>query len=176
MDKGIARIRKIYQSRVDKGKMSEMDLESKMGLVTATTDYEAFKDVDLIIEAVPEKMDLKKQIFKELDEVCHEGAILATNTSALSISELSSATKRPDKVVGIHFFFPANVMKLVEVIPGLATSEDTIADSIGFVESIRKMPVARERMCRVFGEPSLDALLKRSRVLFARRRSDGQRN
>jgi 3-hydroxyacyl-CoA dehydrogenase len=139
--KALAKIRAVYQGRVDKGKMSPSDMEAKMALVSVTTDYEALKDADIAIEAVSEKLDLKLKIFKELDAVLPEQSILATNTSALSISALGAATKRPDKVVGIHFFFPAHVMKLIEVIPGLATSEETVADAIGFSESLRKIPV-----------------------------------
>ncbi len=139
--KALDKIRAVYQGRVDKGKMSPSDLEAKMALVSITTDYDALKDCDIVIEAVSEKMDLKIKIFKELDAVVPEQAILATNTSALSISALGAATKRPEKVVGIHFFFPAHVMKLIEVIPGLATSEETVTDAIAFSESLRKIPV-----------------------------------
>jgi len=139
--KALGQIRKIYQGRVDKGKMSPSDLDAKMALVQVTTQYEDLKDVDLVIEAVPEKMELKKKVFKDLDAVLPEQAILASNTSALSISELGASTRRPDKVVGIHFFYPAHVMKLIEVIPGLATSEETVADAVTFCESLRKLPV-----------------------------------
>src|SRR5262245_27318435 len=93
-DKALASIRKVYQGRVDKGKMSPSEMESKMSLVTVTTDLNALKDVDLVIEAVPEKMEIKKKVFAELDGVLPEQAILASNTSALSISALGSATKR----------------------------------------------------------------------------------
>lgn len=139
--KALEKIRAVYQGRVDKGKMSPSDLDAKMALVSVTTDYDALKDADIVIEAVPEKLDLKKKIFKELDGILPEQAILATNTSALSISALGAVTKRPEKVVGIHFFFPAHVMKLIEVIPGLATSEETVADSVAFCEGLRKIPV-----------------------------------
>ncbi len=141
VDKGIAKIRSIYQKRVDKGKMDASELEKKLSLVSGATSYDAFKDVDIAIEAVPEKMDLKKKVFQELDRNSSENTILATNTSALSISELSSATKRPEKVIGMHFFFPAHVMKLVEIIPGLATGTETLDDVMGFTESLRKIPV-----------------------------------
>ena len=141
VDKGIAKIRSIYQKRVDKGKMDVSELEKKLSLVSGATSYDAFKDVDIAIEAVPEKMDLKKKVFQELDRNASENAILATNTSALSVSELSSATKRPEKVIGMHFFFPAHVMKLVEIIPGLATGTETLDDVMGFTESLRKIPV-----------------------------------
>lgn len=141
VQKGMDRIRSIYQRRVEKGKMSAQEMESKLALVTPATDYGAFKDVDLVIEAVPEKMELKKQVFQELEKVVGEGSLFATNTSALSISEMASATKRPGKVIGMHFFFPAHIMKLVEVIPGLATSQETVEDVVLFTESLRKIPV-----------------------------------
>lgn len=139
--KALEKIRKIYQARIDKGKMSPSDVEQKMALVTVTSNYDDLKDADIAIEAVSEKMDLKKKVFMELDSILPEQAILASNTSALSISALGAVTKRPEKVVGIHFFFPAHVMKLIEVIPGLATSEETISDSIQFCEGLRKLPV-----------------------------------
>src|SRR3989338_852960 len=140
-EKAIANISKIYQGRVDKGKMTSQEMETKMSLVSAVDGYDALKDVDIVIEAVPEKMDIKKKVFADLDATLSENAILASNTSALSISALGAATKRPEKVVGIHFFFPAHVMKLVEIIPGLATSDETVADSIAFCEGLRKLPV-----------------------------------
>ena len=139
--KALGNIRRIYKQRVDKGKMTASDMEAKMALVTVTTKYEDLKDVDIVIEAVSEKIELKKKVFQDLDSILPEQAILASNTSALSISELGAATRRPEKVVGIHFFFPAHVMKLIEVIPGLATSEETLADTITFCEGLRKLPV-----------------------------------
>jgi 3-hydroxyacyl-CoA dehydrogenase / enoyl-CoA hydratase / 3-hydroxybutyryl-CoA epimerase len=141
VDKGLARIRKIYQSRVDKGKMTSADLESKMALVEGTTEYGSFQDADIVIEAVPEIMDLKRTVFGDLDRNTPETTIFATNTSALSISEMAAATKRPQKVVGIHFFNPASVMKLVEIIPGLDTNEETVEDARMFAESLRKVPI-----------------------------------
>ncbi len=141
VDKGIKAIRKIYQSRIDKGKMSPSDLEPKMALLSGTTSYNDLKDVDIVIEAVFENMELKKKIFKELDQACQSATILTSNTSALSVSELAGATKRQDKVIGMHFFYPAHVMKLVEVIPGLGTSSETIDDVTAFAESLRKIPI-----------------------------------
>jgi 3-hydroxyacyl-CoA dehydrogenase len=149
VDKGIARARSIYQRRVDRGKMSASDVEPKMALITGTTTYDGFSDVDIVVEAVNEKMDLKKQIFKELEEATPETCILASNTSALSISEIASVTKRAEKVVGMHFFYPAHVMKLVEVIPGLETSDETVDDTAAFSESLRKIPV-RVQECAGF--------------------------
>lgn len=141
VDKGIEAIRKIYQSRVDKGRMSPGEMQQKMDLVTGTASYEGFEDVDIVIEAVPEKMSIKRQVFAELEQVCPEQTIFASNTSALSISEMAAATKRPHKVIGMHFFNPAHVMKLVEVIPGLDTSQETVDDVVMFAESLRKIPV-----------------------------------
>ena len=139
--KGLDVIRKIYQRRVDRGKMTQDELEKKLTLVTGVTSYDGFGDVDLVIEAVPEKLELKQQIFKELDRLLPESSILASNTSSLSISSLGGVTKRPHKVIGMHFFYPAHIMKLVEVIPGLETSEETTGDIVAFAESLRKLPV-----------------------------------
>lgn len=141
LDRGMAKARSIYQRRVDKGKMSPGEMESKMDLITPTLTYDGFEDVDIVIEAVPEKMEIKRKVFQELDEVCPEQTIFASNTSALSISEMAAATKRPHKVIGMHFFNPASVMKLVEVIPGLDTSQETVDDVVMFAESLRKIPV-----------------------------------
>ena len=141
VDRGLEVIRKIYQRRVDRGKMTQDELEKKLTLVTGVTTFDGFKDVDLVIEAVPEKLDLKRQIFAELDRLAPETAILASNTSSLSISALGQATRRPHKVIGMHFFYPAHIMKLVEVIPGLDTSEETTGDITAFAESLRKLPV-----------------------------------
>ncbi len=141
LQRGMGTIRKVYEGRVAKKRMTPEELEQKMELVTPTTDYGSFKDVDLVIEAVPEILKIKLEIFRALDEHCPSSAILATNTSALSISGIGSATKRPDKVVGMHFFYPAHVMKLVEVIPGLITSDETVEEIVSFAEGLRKLPV-----------------------------------
>ncbi|MBN2056657.1 3-hydroxyacyl-CoA dehydrogenase [bacterium] len=138
---GLDKVRDIYQKRVSKGKMTEGEMQMKMNLVTGTTTYEDFEDVDIVIEAVPEDMAIKKKVLAELDEVLGEEAIIASNTSALSITEMAAATKRSGKVVGMHFFNPAHVMKLVEVIPGLTTDEETVESVIEFSESLRKIPV-----------------------------------
>ncbi|MEB3285271.1 MAG: 3-hydroxyacyl-CoA dehydrogenase [Candidatus Sericytochromatia bacterium] len=144
VDKGIEAARQVYASRVKKGKMTQNEMDQKMMLISGTTTFEGFEDVDIVIEAVTERMDIKKAVFKELDEVCPASCIFATNTSALSITELGAATKRPDKVIGMHFFNPAPVMKLVEIIPGIETSEDTINDVMDFTSSLRKLPVRVE--------------------------------
>jgi 3-hydroxyacyl-CoA dehydrogenase len=141
LDSGMEQIRSIYQRRVDKGKMSATDMASKLDLVTPTLSYDAFSDVDIVIEAVPEKMAIKKQVLQELGEACPEQTIFASNTSALSISEMAAATDKPHKVIGMHFFNPAHVMKLVEVIPGLDTGRETQDDVVMFAETLRKIPV-----------------------------------
>jgi 3-hydroxyacyl-CoA dehydrogenase len=141
LDRGLDRIRAIYQGRVDKGKMTPSEMDSKLALVEGTLSFDGFGDVDLVIEAVPENMGLKQSVFGQLEEACPEGTLFATNTSALSISEMAAATRRPHKFVGMHFFNPAHVMKLVEVVPGLDTSQETVDDVVAFAESLRKLPV-----------------------------------
>lgn len=141
VSRGLKRIRTIYERRVEKGKMSGDEAEKKIALVSGATAVESFKDVDVVIEAVPEKMEIKKKVFQEIESVLSESAILTTNTSALSISELGATTKRPSRVIGMHFFYPAHVMKLIEVIPGLATDPDVVNDVMSFSESLRKIPV-----------------------------------
>jgi 3-hydroxyacyl-CoA dehydrogenase len=149
VDRGLETIRKIYQGRVDKGKMTASDLEQKMALVTGATDYSGFSDVDIVIEAVFEEISIKQKLFQELEGICPESTIFASNTSSLPISAIAAATKRPEKVIGMHFFNPAPVMKLVEVIPGLATSQDTVDDVVAFSESLRKIPI-RVQECAGF--------------------------
>jgi 3-hydroxyacyl-CoA dehydrogenase len=141
LDKGMARIRKIYQGRVDKGKMSAGEMDGKLSLVTPALAYDDFGDVDIVIEAVPEKMGIKRAVLGELAKVLPESALIASNTSALSISEMGAASGRPAKLLGMHFFNPAHVMKLVEIIPGLDTAQETVDDVVSFTESLRKLPV-----------------------------------
>lgn len=125
VDKGIAGIDKLLSKNVEKGKMSAEDKAAVMGKISGTVDMAAAADCDLVIEAALEVMDIKKAIFKELDEICKPDCILATNTSALSVTEIAAATNRSDKVIGMHFFNPVPAMKLVEVIRGANTSDAT---------------------------------------------------
>jgi 3-hydroxybutyryl-CoA dehydrogenase len=141
VDKGIAQVDAILQGRVDKGKMSAEQKEEILGRITGTTTYDGFEDVDVVIEAAVEDLELKKTIFKELDEVCPPKTILATNTSSLPVSAIAAATNRPRKVIGMHFFNPAPVMKLVEVVPGMETSRETVDAIIDLAEKCRKLPV-----------------------------------
>ena len=138
---GVARARAAWQAEVDAGRLEAAELERRAQLITAAGDYEAFGDVDLVIEAVPERMELKQAVFSELDEVTPGHAILASNTSALSITEIGQATLRPDKVVGLHFFFPASVSRLVEVVQGEDTSTETAQVTATFAQAIRKAAI-----------------------------------
>ncbi len=143
VDKGLANIDRLLKSRVDKG-MSKKEAEAQRALVEATTEYSRFSDVDFVIEAVAESIDIKKKVFQSLDEFCSVDAIFASNTSSLSITQIGSFTRRADKVVGMHFFNPAHLMKLVEVIPGLETSQDTVHTAITLGQSLGKLAVRVE--------------------------------
>lgn len=139
--KGIAGIDKNLTRAVEKGKMAQVDKDAVMSRIKGVVDLKEAGEVELVIEAVIERMDLKKQIYKELEELFPAETIFASNTSALSISEIASVTKRADKVIGMHFFNPAPVMKLVEVIKGAATSNETYNKIVDFTNSIGKTPV-----------------------------------
>jgi 3-hydroxyacyl-CoA dehydrogenase len=132
---GLVKKEKITQEQADAG------LEHTVGLITGTTTYEGFGDVDFVIEAVPERMQIKQAVFAELDACTPGHAILASNTSSLSITEMGEVTSRPDKVVGFHYFYPASVMRLIEVIEGDETSEETVQAAVNFAQQIRKTAV-----------------------------------
>ena len=139
--KALAKITKSLSKLVEKGKMTEETKNAVLANITTTTDYKALADSDLIIEAAVETMDLKKELFKELDELCKPEAVLASNTSSLSITEIAACTNRPDKVIGMHFFNPATVMKLVEIIKGQKTSDEVTNSITELAKSIGKVPV-----------------------------------
>lgn len=141
VDRGLAGINKNLSKLVAKEKITEEQKEDILSRLSGTTEMQYAADCDLVVEAAVENMQIKKQIFAELDEICDENTILATNTSSLSITEVASATKRPDKVIGMHFFNPAPVMKLVEVIKGMATSEETFNTVKEIAQNIGKTPV-----------------------------------
>jgi 3-hydroxyacyl-CoA dehydrogenase len=141
VDQGLEKARSLWQGRVDAGKLDNAELERKLGLITGTLEYGLFGEVDLVIEAVPERMAIKQTVFSELDEVTPGHAILASNTSSLSISEMGRATGRPEKVVGFHFFYPASMMRLIEVIEGEDTSPETAQSAANFAQAIRKLPI-----------------------------------
>jgi 3-hydroxybutyryl-CoA dehydrogenase len=142
--KGLSSVEKTLSRAVEKGRMTEERKQEILGNITTTTLLEAAKDADIVVEAAVENVEIKKQIFSDLDGICKDECIMATNTSSLSITEVASATKRPDKVIGMHFFNPVPVMKLVEVIKGIATSEETKDKVIEISKSLGKDPVEVE--------------------------------
>ena len=144
VDGGMAKIEKNLSKMVAKEKITEDQKTEIMGRIHGSTDIEVVKDVDLVIEAALEEMESKKALLAQLDELVRDDVIIATNTSSLSITELASATKRPDKIIGMHFFNPVPVMKLVEIIKGLATSDETKDTILELTKALGKTPVEVE--------------------------------
>ncbi|MCB2036681.1 MAG: 3-hydroxyacyl-CoA dehydrogenase NAD-binding domain-containing protein [Burkholderiaceae bacterium] len=141
LDRGLATIRKNYEAQVKKGKLKQDKYEQRMALLTSTLSYDDIKDADMVIEAVFEELGVKETVFKKLDEVMKPGAILASNTSTLDVDKIAAFTKRPQDVVGMHFFSPANVMKLLEVVRGAKTAKDVLATVMVIAKKIRKTAV-----------------------------------
>ena len=149
VDQGLAKAREVTEGQlsrlVAKEKVTQEQADAQrdalLGRIVGTTTYDGFGDVDFVVEAVPERMEIKEAVFGELDEVTPGHAILSSNTSSLSISEMADATSRPDKVVGFHFFYPASIMRLIEVIEGDETSAETVQAAANFAQTIRKMPI-----------------------------------
>ncbi len=139
LDRGLKVVRGNYQRSSDKGRFPQEEVEARMGRFDGRLELADLADCDLIIEAVFEDMDLKRKIFTELDRVCKEGAILATNTSALDINEIAAMTRRPQDVIGLHFFSPANVMKLLEIVRAAHTADDVVATSMALAQKINKI-------------------------------------
>ena len=139
LDKGLSIIRKNYENTANKGRISFDDVEKRMDLIEGNTSLDQLNDCDLIIEAVFENMELKKDIFRQLDQIAKEGTILATNTSALNVNEIADETKRPEDVIGLHFFSPANVMRLLEIVRGNKTSKSVVASSMSISKTIGKI-------------------------------------
>ena len=149
VDHGLDKAREVTKGQLDRlvakekltQEQADAQLEAVMGRIQGTTDYDGFGDVDFVIEAAPERMEIKQAVFSELDAVTPGHAILASNTSSLSITEMGDATLRPNKVVGFHFFYPASVMPLVEIVAGDDTDEETVAAALNFAQTIRKQPI-----------------------------------
>ena len=141
LDRGIATIKKNYEAQVKKGKLKEDKYAQRMALLTSTLSYDDIKDADLVIEAVFEEMGVKETVFKQLDAVMKHGAILASNTSTLDVNAIANFTKRPEDVIGMHFFSPANVMKLLEVVRGAQTAKDVLATVMALAKTIKKTAV-----------------------------------
>ena len=149
LDRGLSTIRKNYANSVAKGRFSQAVMDERMALITPQLTYDGFEEADIIVEAVFEGMGLKKQVFREIDLVAKPSCILASNTSSLDIDEIASATRRPESVIGHHFFSPANVMRLVEVVRGKATAREAIATSMALARRLKKVAVVAGN-CRGF--------------------------
>jgi 3-hydroxyacyl-CoA dehydrogenase len=167
LDRGLATIRRNYQGALRKGKLTEETLAQRLALITPTLDYASFRDVDLVIEAVFENMDVKHQVFETLDGVVRPGAILASNTSALNLNEIANFTRRPQDVIGLHFFSPANVMRLLEVVRGAKTAPDVLATAMRLAKTLSKVAVVSgvcdgfigNRMLARYGAAAHDLLM-----------------
>ncbi|NIL56988.1 3-hydroxyacyl-CoA dehydrogenase family protein [Salinispora arenicola] len=143
--RGLDGIRRSLEKFAEKGKISSADAEATIGRITPTTDLAAAADADIVVEAVFEKLELKQEIFRALDKICNSDAVLATNTSAIPVTQLASTTERPESVVGTHFFSPVPMMALCELVRGYKTSDDTIATAKAFAEGIGKTVVVVNR-------------------------------
>jgi len=141
LDRGMATIRKNYENSVKKGRFTQEVMDQRMALITPQLSYDGFEEADIITEAVFEGMELKKQVFGELDKIAKAGAVLASNTSTLNIDEIASSTSRPERVIGHHYFSPANVMRLLEIVRGKATSKEVIATSMSLSKRLKKVGV-----------------------------------
>jgi 3-hydroxyacyl-CoA dehydrogenase len=168
LEKGLGLIRRNYENSAKKGKLSQEQVEQRMALLTGTTSYADLSNADLVIEAVFEKMSVKKDVFTQLDAVCKPGAILASNTSTLDIDEIAACTSRPEDVIGLHFFSPANVMKLLEIVRAENTSDEVIKPSMKLAKTIRKVGVlvgvcfgfVGNRMIEVYGREANRLMLE----------------
>jgi len=141
LDMGMARIKKTYDTNAEKGRIDQKTKSQRLALINATTDYEDLKDADLVVEAAFEKMDVKKAIFSELDRVCKADCILATNTSYLDINEIASFVSRPENILGLHFFSPANIMKLLEIVRADKTADDVLQSALSITKKLGKIGV-----------------------------------
>jgi 3-hydroxyacyl-CoA dehydrogenase len=141
LDRGLGIVRKNYEATASRGRITQADVDKRMGLITGSTDFGAIRDADIVIEAVFEEMPIKKEVFAKLDGIAKPDAVLATNTSTLDVDEIASATRRPESVIGTHFFSPANVMRLLENVRGKKSSPTTVATAMAIGRRIGKVPV-----------------------------------
>jgi 3-hydroxyacyl-CoA dehydrogenase len=163
LDRGLKRIKDNYAATVSKGRLTQSDMDKRMALIHATLNLGQIADADIVIEAVFERMDVKQELFRKLDGIVKQGAILATNTSTLDVDQIAAATTRPQEVVGTHFFSPANVMRLLEVVRGRKTAKDVLATTMKLGKRLKKVPVVSgvcdgfigNRMLEKYGQQSL---------------------
>ncbi len=166
VDKGLEIIKKNYASTVSKGKLAQSEMDARVARVTGATNWDGFGEVDLVIEAVFEEMGLKKEIFGKLDKACRKDAILATNTSTLDVNEIAQSTSRPEQVIGLHFFSPANVMRLLEIVRGSATSKPVVATAMKLSKQINKVGVLVGVCPGFVGNRMLHAYFRESNFLL----------
>src|SRR5439155_1683522 len=165
LDRGLATIRKNYAATVQKGRLTQQQMDERLARIEPTISYDRFAEADIVVEAVFEGMALKKQVFAELDKVTRPDAVLASNTSTLDIDQIASATTRPDRVIGHHFFSPANVMKLLEIVRGKKTGPDVIATSLELAKRLGKVGVLVGN-CRAFvGNRMFDPYVREAQFL-----------
>ncbi len=176
LDRGVSIMRKNYENTAKKGRMTMDEVEARMGRLTPTLDFGALAEADLVIEAVYESMDLKKSIFERLDGVAKPGAILASNTSYLNVDEIAAKTKRPEDVLGMHFFSPANVMRLLEIVRGAEDVEDCAGERRGARAEDRQGRRHRRRLLRLRRQPDARRAPARGRQAHPRRRDAVRRS
>jgi 3-hydroxyacyl-CoA dehydrogenase len=166
LDKGLEKMKANYAATVTKGRMTQSDMDKRMGLIHGTTNLAQAADADIVIEAVFERLDVKQELFKKLDAIVEKGAILATNTSTLDVNRIADATTRPQDVVGTHFFSPANVMRLLEVVRGKKTAKDVLATTMRLGKTLKKLPVVSGVCDGFIGNRMLEKYVQQSLFLL----------
>jgi 3-hydroxyacyl-CoA dehydrogenase len=166
VDKGMQRIKGNYAATVEKGRLSAADMDKRMALINGNSNLGKVADADIVIEAVFERMDVKQELFKKLDGIVQQGAILATNTSTLDVDKIAAATTRPEDVIGTHFFSPANVMRLLEVVRGKKTAEDVLATTMKLGKTLKKVPVVSGVCDGFIGNRMLEKYVQQSLFLL----------
>src|SRR3954453_10322057 len=166
LERGLQRIRENYAGTVQKGRLKQEDMDKRMALIQPTTDLNAVRDADIVVEAVFERMDVKQELFRKLDGIAKQGAILATNTSTLDVNKIAGATKRPQEVIGTHFFSPANVMRLLEVVRADKTAKDVLATTMKLGKTLKKVPVVSGVCDGFIGNRMLEKYVQQSLFLL----------
>ena len=166
LDRGLQRIRANYAGTVQKGRLKQEEMDKRMALLAPSTDVGAVRDADIVVEAVFERMDVKQELFRKLDSIAKPGAILATNTSTLDVNQIAAATRRPQDVVGTHFFSPANVMRLLEVVRGEKTAKDVLATTMRLGKTLKKVPVVSGVCDGFIGNRMLEKYVQQSLFLL----------
>src|SRR3982750_280301 len=166
LERGLQRIRENYAGTVQKGRLKQEDMDKRMALIQPTTDLNAVRDADIVVEAVFERMDVKQELFRKLDGIAKQGAILATNTSTLDVNKIAEATKRPQEVIGTHFFSPANVMRLLEVVRADKTAKDVLATTMKLGKTLKKVPVVSGVCDGFIGNRMLEKYVQQSLFLL----------